>query len=69
MAGNTFIEHFEIRNEDVTLRFTCPNYRKRINECVSNLLIDLEKPETLTFVGDYRNCSKCKMLKSVIWLQ
>ena len=25
--------------------------------------------ETLTFVGDYRNCSKCKMLKSVIWLQ
>lgn len=47
MAGNTFIEHFEIRNEDVTLRFTCPNYRKRINECVSNLLIDLEKPETL----------------------
>lgn len=47
MAGNTFIEHFEIRNEDVTLRFTCPNYSKRINECVSNLLIDLEKPETL----------------------
>ena len=24
---------------------------------------------TLTFVGDYRICSKCKMLKSVIWLQ
>lgn len=47
MANNTFIEHFEIRNEDVTLRFTCPNYRKRINECVSNLLIDLKKPETL----------------------
>lgn len=47
MAGNTFIEHFEIRNEDVTLRFTCPNYSRRINECVSNLLIDLEKPETL----------------------
>ena len=35
---------------------------------------DLDTPatvicETLTFVGDYRNCSKCKMLKSVIWLQ
>ena len=25
--------------------------------------------ETLTFVGDYRNCSKCRMLKSIIWLQ
>ena len=25
--------------------------------------------ETLTFAGDYRYCSKCKMLKSVIWLQ
>ena len=29
----------------------------------------LATDETLTFVGDYRNCSKCKMLKSVIWLQ
>ena len=25
--------------------------------------------ETLTFALDYRYCSKCKMLKSVIWLQ
>lgn len=47
MAINSFIEHFEVRNEDVTLRFTCPDYRKRIGECVSNLMIDPEKPETL----------------------
>lgn len=47
MAENSFIEHFEVRNEDVTLRFTCPNYRKRIDECIRNLMIDKEKSETL----------------------
>lgn len=47
MADSTFIEHLEIRNEDVTLCFTCPNYTKRINECVQNLLVDSEQPESL----------------------
>lgn len=42
-----FIEHLEIRNGDVTLCFTCPNYGRRINECVQNLMVDDEKPETL----------------------
>lgn len=41
------IEHLEIRNNDISLCFTCPNYGKRINECVSNLLIEKDKPETL----------------------
>ena len=41
------IEHLEIRNNDISLCFTCPNYGKRINECMSNLLIDKDKPETL----------------------
>ena len=41
------IERLEIRNEDITLCFTCPNYGKRIDECVSNLLIDESKQETL----------------------
>ena len=48
MADSNIIEHLEIRNEDITLCFTCPNYRKRIEECVSNLLIDETQPDTLT---------------------
>ena len=48
MANNSFIEHFEVRNKDIVLCFTCPNYRKRIRECVSNLMIDETQPETLT---------------------
>ena len=40
MAVNAFIEHLEVRNSNVTLSFTCPNYRKRIDECVKNLKID-----------------------------
>lgn len=48
MVYGNIIEHFEIRNEDITLCFTCPNYRKRIDECVSNLLIDEAQPDTLT---------------------
>ena len=47
MADSNIIEHLEVRNEDITLCFTCPNYRKRIGECVSNLLIDETQPETL----------------------
>lgn len=48
MAAGNIIEHLEIRNADITLCFTCPNYRKRIDECVSNLLIDEVQPDTLT---------------------
>ncbi len=46
MADNDFIEHLEVRNSDVTLSFTCPNYRRRIDECVKNLKIDEDLPET-----------------------
>lgn len=48
MLKNSLIEHLEVRNKDVTLCFTCPHYRKRINECVSNLLIDENQPDLLT---------------------
>ncbi len=48
MADSTIIEHLEVRNKDITLFFTCPNYRKRIYECVSNLMIDNNQPETMT---------------------
>lgn len=47
MANNGLIEHLEVRNKDVTLCFTCPNYGKRIRECVSNLMIDETRSETL----------------------
>ena len=47
MADSTFIEHLEIRNKDVLLRFTCPNYKRRIEECVHNLRVKEDKPETL----------------------
>ena len=48
MADGNIIEHLEIRNADIVLCFTCPNYRKRIGECVSNLLIDETQADTLT---------------------
>ena len=41
------LEHLEVRNGDVTLCFTCPNYGRRIRECVQNLMVDDEHPETL----------------------
>ena len=44
MADYSIIEHFEVRNEDVTIRFTCSNYRRRIDECVSNLMVDTNDP-------------------------
>lgn len=47
MADINIIEHLEVRNEDITLCFTCPNYRKRIDECVRNLMIDEDHPDTL----------------------
>lgn len=47
MADGSLIEHLEVRNEDVTLCFTCPNYGKRIDECVTNLCIDEALPETV----------------------
>ena len=46
MAESYFIEHLEVRNADITVRFTCPNYGRRISECVANLMVDEEKPET-----------------------
>ena len=47
MAEANIIEHLEVRNGDVALRFTCPNYRRRIEECVRNLMINDSEPETL----------------------
>lgn len=47
MVNNGLIEHLEVRNKDITLCFTCPNYGKRIRECVSNLMIDETQSETL----------------------
>lgn len=42
----SLIEHLEVRNEDVSLHFTCPNYGRRIRECVQNLMVNAEQPET-----------------------
>ncbi len=44
---SNLIEHLQVRNDDVTLCFTCPNYQKRIRECVANLLINSEQPDTM----------------------
>lgn len=40
MAEYAVIEHFDVRNSDVTISFTCPNYGRRIRECVDNLRIN-----------------------------
>ena len=47
MDDNLLIERLEVRNKDVTLCFTCQNYRKRINDCVRNLMVDELQQETL----------------------
>ena len=47
MTGQNLIEHLEVRNTDVTLCFTCSNYRERIRQCVRNLMVDEARPETL----------------------
>lgn len=44
---SNLIEHLQVRNDDVTLCFICPNYQKRIRECVANLLINSEQPDTM----------------------
>ena len=46
MTDSALIEYFEVRNDDVTIRFTCQNYGKRIRECADNLLIKDDVPET-----------------------
>ena len=46
MAETPTIQHFEVRNQDVIIRFTCQNYGNRIQECVTNLCITTERPET-----------------------
>lgn len=53
------IEHLEVTNGDVTLCFTCPNYGRRIRECVHNLMVDNEQPETLVRKQSfYGQCSE-----------
>lgn len=46
MTDYSPIQHLEVRNSDVTIRFTCQNYGKRIRECADNLLIKDDVPET-----------------------
>ena len=59
---DAYISNSQRRNQ-IRLRL------ERLNNDILDKENEIEKIETLTFVGDYRNCSKCKMLKSVIWLQ
>lgn len=47
MAEVNIIEHLEIRNNDLILCFTCPNYRERIRECTQNLMINDERQDSV----------------------
>lgn len=62
-----FIEHLEVTNGDVTLCFTCPNYGRRIRECVHNLMVDNEQPETLVRKQSYygQSSERVKFRKGV----
>ena len=40
------MERLEVRNDDVTLCFSCLAYDRRIQECIKNLMIDIHQPET-----------------------
>lgn len=40
MASTSNIPEFEVRNSDISIKFSCPNYGKRIDECIANLQID-----------------------------
>lgn len=41
MAG---IFNFEVRNQDIMVRFSCPNYNKRLHQIIENLRLDLSDP-------------------------
>lgn len=42
--------HFEVRNSDVSIKFSCPNYGKRIAECIDNLQIQEESTSKATAI-------------------
>lgn len=48
MAHNQLMQSFEVRNSDVCIKFNCPNHKKRIQECIQNLQINLQNEESLT---------------------
>ena len=48
MAQNQLMQSFEVRNSDVCIKFNCPNHKKRIQECIQNLQINLQNEESLT---------------------
>ncbi len=45
MAFDRNMLHFEVRNLDVSIKFTCPNYGKRIADCITNLQINEESED------------------------
>lgn len=48
MAQNQLMQSFEVRNSDICIKFNCPNHKKRIQECIQNLQINIEDEESLT---------------------
>ena len=42
------MQSFEVRNSDICIKFNCPNHKKRIQECIQNLQINIEDEESLT---------------------
>lgn len=46
MAYNEYMQTFEVRNKDISIKFSCPNHGKRIRECISNLDIDVDDKES-----------------------
>ena len=49
------MQSLEVRNEDICIKFSCPNYRKRIQECIHNLQINTEDEDSrlkgMAFLG------------------
>lgn len=70
MAQTSNLQEFEVRNSDISIKFSCPNYGKRIAECIANLQIDEDnKSKATAFFGSQDNDVFFRFDQSEEWLQ
>ena len=70
MAFDRNMLNFEVRNSDVSIRFSCPNYWRRIAECISNLQIgENDEGKAIAFFGSPDDNVQFRFGESDEWLQ
>lgn len=48
MVQNLYMQTLEVRNGDICIKFNCSNHRKRIQECIQNMQINVDDGESLS---------------------